>query len=378
MIGTLSKERLGARFALMDAVLLSLLWRRMQLALEIGRNKLKAGEPSVNRKRESERLEDARKWALRHGLDPYFAEAFLSLAIGESCKVQFEQRDGLKKEDLEDPADEAEWYEKLRESLLELTKLVAFEYDDQYKNGMFATRAYLEYERELIHREIGLLSHQGKALDLGCATGNLALAFEAAFDRVVGYDVSPDMVRRAVYKLRDRVLSHTSFKQADLEEGIPEVADSTSFVMMGLGTAGDVREVAALLQDIQRVLKQGGRFLLSFYNRDALIYQWDYIPWPAGLAATIDPEKHYLEVHYKSKLYPIYARPYTRQEIQDLLVACTDLVVTEISSYPTISSVLPNDLFESEPNTESMVALLDRALADKDRGAYFTVTGYKK
>jgi len=378
MRGVLDLNQLGVRFTLGDTVLMSLLKRRMDLAVEVGRNKAWNNEPVENLGREEKRVGDARGWAKRHSLDQDFAESMLRMTIGESRRIQKEQRAHLRRSDLKDPKTESGWRRKLRKSLLELTRLCSEDYDDQYAKESFAVRAYLEYEWELLNREIGLLPHCGRVLDLGCATGRLAFKLESRFERTVGYDVSEDMVRRAVFNLRDRLTSSTYFKQADLERGIPEETSTVSLVAMNLGTAGDVYNITKVLRDTQRVLEKGGRFFFSFYNKDALIYLWDYIPWPAGLVASINPQKHYLEVLFQNKLFPIYARPYTTAEVVDLFSAQKGLEVTETSTYPTVSSILPNDLFESDQASQSVVTTLDRTLTQEGRGAYITVTGFKK
>jgi|GEM_PF-3613927 len=49
--------------------------------------------------------------------------------------------------------------------------------------------------------------------------------------------------------------------------------------------ASDMRGIGKVIDETIRVLKPGGRFFFSFYNRDALVYRWEFLPWEAGLAA---------------------------------------------------------------------------------------------
>lgn len=373
----LNLKELGVRLAKVDILLMSLLKRRMELASQVATFKIKKGLPFIRLKIENQRLAEVRKWARRHKINPHFADAVLYSAIGESCRQQLIQLQKTGRRKLKDPENDSQWYQILKGNLLKLTERWSKSYDKDYNAGYFATHSYLEFENHLLEQEIGQLSERNSMLDLGCATGRVTLRFAGKFKKAIGYDISPHMIQQAKSKLRNKKgkLSRVSFKQADLEKGIPEPDNSVSFVVMNLGTASDVRNIAGVLKEVKRVLKPGGRFFFSFYNKDALIYRWDFIPWPTGLAAEINVHKHCLDVHLDNKLVSIYARPYTVKEVKALFQK--GITVSKAYTYPTISSILPNDLFENQLPVQKSMTAVDRLLADSGMGAYILVTGSK-
>ena len=186
------------------------------------------------------------------------------------------------------------------------------------------------------------------------------------------------MIRQAELKLQNNqnLSSVVTFKQTDLEDGIPELDNSVSLVVMNLGTASDLRNIVGVLKEVDRVLEPGGKFFFSFYNKEALVYRWDFIPWHIGLAAEINTHKDCLDVHSGNKLFSIYARPYTTEEVRSLFHG--DLLVDKIYTYPTVSSILPNEFFENQSEVKESIIKIDHLLSDSNMGAYIAVTGSKK
>jgi len=371
----LDLEQLGVRLASVDTMMMVLAKRRMELALQVGRFKRRANQKMFRADVEDKRIAKIKEWALEHGLNPNFAASLLYLLIGESCKLQAIQ---MQDETLNivGPQTEDEWYEDLKKNLLLLTERWCDSYDNDYENHAFATKAYLIFEQGHIKREIERLSNRGTVIDLGCATGRLTLPLCEHFQHAIGYDVSPHMVATAKKNAGVHISgARTSFSEVDVENGIP-VGDATaSFVVMNLGTASDVRNIKEVIGETLRVLEPGGRFLFSFYNRDALLYRWEFLPWPVGLVASINLYKHCLEVHSRNEVLSVYARPYTAAEVEALFLEAG--VAINVSTYPTISSILPDDVFENQPGTQEAVTAIDANLASSSMGAYIIATGQK-
>lgn len=371
----LNLEELGVRLARVDTMLMVLIKRRMDLAHEVGRFKRRENQKMFRADVEDRRIAKIEEWALAHGLNPHFTASILYQLIGESCKLQTIQ---MQDESLNvvGPQTEDEWYGDLKKNLLILTERWCDSYDSDYDNHAFATKEYLSFEKTLIKREIEQLSSGGTVIDLGCATGRLTLAFCEYFEHAIGYDISPHMVARAK-KNADTHISgaRTSFEEIDVENSIPIADERASFVLMNLGTASDVRNIRGVIGETLRVLRPGGRFLFSFYNRDALLYRWEFLPWPVGLVASVNLHKHCLEVHSRNEMLSVYARPYTVAEVETLF---RDVgVAVSVSTYPTMSSILPNDLFEGQPDIQEAVTVLDANLSTSSMGAYIIATGQK-
>ncbi|MDO8451566.1 MAG: methyltransferase domain-containing protein [bacterium] len=383
----LDPKQLSPYFTIEDKMILSLIKRRMDLASRVCLYKIRDGGDIYNKEREVERVEFARGLGNDYGLDPNFAAALQYFIIDESTKRQLIQKEGWPKDhpgiqlDPGEPTD-AEWYDELKKNLLVLTERWCPSYDSDYERHAFATKAYLEFERTLIEREIGRLANRGTMIDLGCATGRLTYPLSEHFKFAVGYDVSPHMIEVANKKiLQHPVGSQVSFTQFDLENGIPICDGIASFVVMSLGTASDIPNIRRVIDETMRVLEPGGRFLFSFYNREALLYRWEFLPWSAGLVAFIDLKRNCLEVlshdveHARDELLPVYAHAYTLDEVRELFNGvCADI---ELSTYPTVSAILPDIVFENQPEAQKVVKGLDAQLSTSSMGAYIIATGLK-
>lgn len=374
MKNLLSLEELGKRLKSIDVMMMTLAKRRMELAEQVGLIKRRDGQKIFRADVEDKRIEEIKVWARKHNLNQNFAASMLYLLIDESCKQQMIQ---LQEESLaiSEPRTEDEWYGDLKKNLLLLTERWCSLYDS-YEENAFATKAYLRFEQALVDREIEQMSDREIVIDLGCATGKKTLLLSEHFGQAVGYDISPHMLAIAKGNAsKHQFGARVSFHEVDVEEGIP-VGDATvSFVVMNLGTASDVRNIERVIKETLRVLKPGGRFLFSFYNRDALLYRWEFLPWPVSLVASINLHDHCLEVHSGNEVLSIYARPYTVGEVTALF---RDVgVEVNLSTYSTMSAILPNDLFENQPGIQEAIVSLDEDLSTSSMGAYIIATGQK-
>ncbi|MBI2642258.1 MAG: methyltransferase domain-containing protein [Candidatus Wildermuthbacteria bacterium] len=367
----LDLPQLGERLKLVDMGLVMLLARRMNLARLVEEIKREIKQPISRPKIEMERLQDVTAWAERYGLNPEFARAMLYAAIGEACKVQmiqFQQSQGL----YTDTKTEEDRRGRLKQNLLEFTELCAPLYDARYDQSFFATKIHAEFEesgiRNLAEEMAGEL-----ALDLGCATGRHSLLIAPLFKRVVGYDISPAMVKVAQDKIGSD--KHVSFLIHDLEQGIPAENDSASLVVMSIGTASDIPNLPKLFEEIRRVLKPKGKAFLSFYNRGAVLYQWGFVPWKTGLAAEVDTDRQCLDVTWEQggseHHFSLFAQSISPEDLETLLPS--GLPIVSYSTHPIMAATLPNLLFEKE-SVRTSVAAIDKRLADEgtEGGAYLT------
>lgn len=355
MLGLLNLKKISRRLARVDRHLLQTLAVRIGAgslsdAVAECKRKQQGPLPDLTRKEiEDQRMAQAATWAERLGIDPDYAAAVLYGVISESCRTQmnFLYRHFNDQESREeDPEVVWRFY---RKELLRLTKAVAPHYDKSYAREFFGTKLYLRFEKGELGRLVADLEHHQLALDLGCATGAKSVFLSESFKKVVGYDISPDMIERANAKLEkangnsDRII----FSVADLEEGIPQDDASVSLVLMNLGTGSDIRNIDKLLAETQRVLHPGGAFLFSFYNSDSLLSKLGFLPWPTSMAAMVDQDKRCLEVHFEKEVFLIYARPYTVDEVRQLFMN-SGLAIREIFTYPSLSAILPEDILTTE------------------------------
>ena len=382
MLRSLSVDQLGKRSGMTDRLLLRLLAHRMGLAVSVGARKRADDQEIYRRDTENQRIDALRIEGRKLGLNESFVEAIVYFIIGESCKQQMIR---LQKphDPLPNPKDSEEWFQMCRQNLLKLTEKVAGSYDQDYDTGFTASSAYRSYEEGVINEQVAKLQHRGLAVDLGCATGQQALRLAGTFEAVVGFDISPHMIAQAEANKAAKKVANATFKVADLdhlddrEQCIPLPDCSASFVFANFGAASDLRNIQAVVGEIERVLEPRGRYLLSFYNKEALVYSWEFFPWPVGLAAEINEELDCLDVHAGDQTYLIYAKTFAPSEVRHMLSASA-LRGPSVRTFPTISTVLPSMLLlEGGDRAKQAITALDHTLEDSGQGAYIIASGEK-
>jgi ubiquinone/menaquinone biosynthesis C-methylase UbiE len=113
---------------------------------------------------------------------------------------------------------------------------------------------------------VGDLPSHERVLEIGCGVGRNLVHLADRFDRAIGVDVSPTMLRIAREAgLQDNVELH----QTTGRDLAPVADESTDFVFSHLvfQHVDDPRAVEGNMREIQRVLKPGGAAALQFDTR---------------------------------------------------------------------------------------------------------------
>jgi len=101
------------------------------------------------------------------------------------------------------------------------------------------------------------------ALEIGCGMGRICLALSERFDRVIGVDISEEMLRRARELVPDE---RVDFRHTD-GASLPEVADSSVDLVLTFTVfqhIPSVEVIRAYVQEAGRVLRPGGVFVLQW------------------------------------------------------------------------------------------------------------------
>jgi SAM-dependent methyltransferase len=114
----------------------------------------------------------------------------------------------------------------------------------------------------------------GRALDAACGTGRHAVHLVQLGYEVVGVDLTPEMLTRASQKLPG-----ATFAQADLVN-IPAPDATFDVVVCGLALA-HVADLAAAVAELSRVLRPGGRLVVSALHPFQAYLGW-HAPFEEG------------------------------------------------------------------------------------------------
>jgi SAM-dependent methyltransferase len=365
------REHVTSRLRKLDQHLFAVLAEHIVLTRKIAQGFQETAAVTDRQDRRSRQAE-VEESAGAQGLNPDFVLALLYFINDESSRIRLEriERTGS----LQESGGAALSLATKRQNLLRLTEIVAPIFDTRYDERFFATRNYRSFERDVIDRAIRGLEHRRRAYDFGCATGIQTASLAASFESVVGYDISPAMIAQGRQVVGVKFPHRVKFVEADLDGVISEPDASASFVVMSLGTASELADPRATFAEISRLLVPGGRVFLSFYNKDALVYRIRSVPWPLSLAAEMNVDRQYLEVHIGSEVFPIHASAYSIEEAKTMLPL--DLRVIEESTYPTISPLLPNELFDEE-EAKRTIADIDHQLSSGHQGNYLMLVCQK-
>jgi len=394
ILGELNLTKLDERFRRTDRFLMEILKVRLAnggLSDAVAENKRKESKGEVYSKRrldiEIKRIDRMKKWAEENEINSNFAASLMYQVITESCMVQDELM--IKKvknhESIINESDAEALYAYQQQNLLELTAAVAESYEEKYGKEHFGSELYFKFERKTLN---GMISEgipdKELAIDLGCATGVISFDIASRFKKVIGYDISPDMVAVANRKKLERGLGNLDFINKDIESGINLPDNSVSLAIMNMGTGSDLKNTKGVIAEIKRVLRPSGKFLISFYNAESLLNKVGFIPWPMTLSAYVDPDRRCLTVSYENNVYFLYARSRTVEEVKTLL---SEFEV-DVCTYPTLASILPNILTENcdgegnhQPNEEvrKYIKKIDTELSGSplNCGTYVIATGGK-
>jgi SAM-dependent methyltransferase len=128
----------------------------------------------------------------------------------------------------------------------------ATRYDEfaEWYDAEFATTELGESARRIVLRLLG--AGPGKLLDVGCGGGSHALAFAEQGWQVTGVDISPaqlELARKRGVEVVEADASSLPFEEAAFDSAV------------SMFTHTDVEDFAAMVHEIGRVLRPGGRLV---------------------------------------------------------------------------------------------------------------------
>ncbi|MDE2668891.1 MAG: methyltransferase domain-containing protein [Chloroflexota bacterium] len=135
-------------------------------------------------------------------------------------------------------------------------------------DGSYARRT--DAEVAFIEQVLGL-TEPCDLLDLCCGPGRHSVRLARLGHRVTGVDISAYNLEKAVERAAEFGVE-VDWREADMREtGLPESSQDAAINMFTAFGFFDDAENQRVLEEIARVLRPGGRFLIDLVNRDSLM-----------------------------------------------------------------------------------------------------------
>ena len=135
----------------------------------------------------------------------------------------------------------------------------------------------LDYRLALIRRLLGR-SPGGVLLEIGCGPGVHLFPLADAYSRVIGADFSPGMIAAAERIRRTHPCAAQIELHAERAERLASIEDNAVDAVLCVGAFEHMPDKPAVLAEVRRVLKPGGRFVCLTLNGDYVWYR-RIAPW---------------------------------------------------------------------------------------------------
>ena len=141
-----------------------------------------------------------------------------------------------------------------------------------YRESHGSTARLLNYRLALI-RTLLVPGSGGVFLEIGCGPGAHLFPLAGAFSRVIGADLSPSMIAAAEVSRRTHPCAARIELYAEPAERLASIKDEAADAVLCVGAFEHMPDKAAVLAEVRRVLKPGGRFVCLTLNGDYLWYR---------------------------------------------------------------------------------------------------------
>lgn len=138
------------------------------------------------------------------------------------------------------------------------------DYDSRYAGAIGDYHKFLEMDviRPMLDVKNKII------LDIGTGTGRLVFAFGKEASEIIGIDTSEKMIEIAKGKSKNIVNVKFLLMDANNLKFPPSYFD----LVTAVGSLEFIDELPNLFEEINRVLRQGGKFIFTYFNNDSLFH----------------------------------------------------------------------------------------------------------
>jgi prolyl-tRNA editing enzyme YbaK/EbsC (Cys-tRNA(Pro) deacylase)/ubiquinone/menaquinone biosynthesis C-methylase UbiE len=258
-----------------------------------------------------------------------------------------------------------------------LSDIAAPVYDKLYGSTKFATELAMRKEEELVDRILTDLDVDRRrsteeliAVDVGTGTGRHAFRIAKSFSRIHAFDFSSQMIQIAKDKKVAQDDRRIAFSVADFEyediDGESDFAGKVDFICASFGMGSFIEDTPRMLRRFHEWLRPGGAVFISFYNGNTIVESIKPNWRDTSLAAHIDADRQTAQVTLEDMTFHIFCKPYV-PEVKEQVNGLFE--IKELMSYPSISAILPNSMFDI-PNAKQYFSYVDDLLIRKDEHFY--------
>jgi len=272
---------------------------------------------------------------------------------------------------------------------LVLSEIAAPIYNRRYGKTKVATNSVMEFEETVLQGLMQRLKKKNRhhlAVDVGCGTGRHTFLLAEMFDTVMGFDISPKMIKEAgkvkTEKLAQGLAHQVVFSVSDfeyeelLDEG--DLQGKVDLMVLSFGMGSFIEDTTKMLKRCHDWLTPGGYVFLSFYNSESIVLQMTPNWRDTSLSAHLDIDDNTLRVELTPDIiFQIYCKPFNndiKSEINGLFN------IEKIYSYPTVMALLPNNVLESRLGRD-LFSYVDKELTKSgqynDLGHYAMIVAQK-
>ncbi|MEM1574399.1 MAG: methyltransferase domain-containing protein [Nitrososphaerota archaeon] len=151
-------------------------------------------------------------------------------------------------------------------------------YDDLYNNPQ------INYMHEIEKKVLLKYIKQGLVLDIGCGTGKQTLFLAKKHVKVIGLDISNEMIRKALEKAKNKNICDCFFIVGS-GEFLPFKNNSFNNIISFFGALNHMPKYEIAIKEISRVLKKKGMAIISVANNFSI--HWFLQEIKKGLSSII-------------------------------------------------------------------------------------------